>query len=944
MAFSLQTEDGTIYKPGGYAKYRVASQPSGVATSGILILIGESSQGADHASETTLQDTFFGPNQGAEVAAKYGHGPIVDAFNIAAVPASDDEIVGAPAGIYILKTNYSSKAQADLVRAGLTDYGILADQNFGEPGNGQSFTITENVSEVAPTKAFTYVPTPAASALALRVNGGAAAAVTVSTMTTPAAFVALFNALAGAPAQAMGGAAKEVITAWDDADELAIDATGNNVVITGSVAWDNTPVPGDLLVIPATNGAPAWYQSVQASCIVGGSNENQGVYVITSATSTTISATKIHDTNAESPTAPADVASAAVSTSHTDILVYSAVTVTNRTGTHRDIIATISGTITGTASSNSLTLTRSIDWDVQPQINDVIQIPSTAPAAWLASNSNLGWFRVTASSATTVTMTKLDTAVAPASFVATSQVDDIDLVCRRPAIDGVGKTLELTSTTNGDAILRTSANAVVLPIFVTSASEQQDKIAAQKLSSGVSEEITFGGDVVMLLGYEGTTATVTISNSQLTTAVAGGAGANLTINMKNFKTVSELASFVNSQTGYTCSAANNLLGQSLIYPDKDGVVIFDKGTFGICSSTTNKAGRIKKDARAFYLALSSGSQLLQLGAVTPAAANAGLPEAQALSFLTGGERGGTTDTDITAALRSAERLRANFVIPLFSRDASEDSADLLTDDASTYTIDSVHAQLKTHVIAMSQLKRRRNRQGFASFQGSFNDWKSKSTTLASFRIACTGQDFKAVSAEDGSIVQLQPWATAVDAAAMQAAGFYRDITKKGLNTSGIVYNDSTFSSDDDTDVEVALQNGLLIAGVPEDSGVGFEWISDQTTYGTDNNFVFNSIQAVYAADLITLTSAQKMERAFVGQSLADVSAASAAGVFSRIMGELKRLKLIAASDDAPAGFKNAVFKVVGNTMYVTAEVKLAVSLKFVTIQFVVTEIQQTASI
>ncbi len=164
MALSLQTEDGTLFKPGAYAKYKVATTPSGVASNGILVLIGESSQGPDQSAETNMANTFFGPDQAAEVAAKYGHGPLVDAFNIAAVPASDPQIVGSPLGIYVLKTNVSGKASSSLLRSGLTNYGTIADKNYGEPGNGLSFTLTENVSEVAPTKAFSYVPTPASSA------------------------------------------------------------------------------------------------------------------------------------------------------------------------------------------------------------------------------------------------------------------------------------------------------------------------------------------------------------------------------------------------------------------------------------------------------------------------------------------------------------------------------------------------------------------------------------------------------------------------------------------------------------------------------------------------------------------------------------------------------------------------------------------------------------
>lgn len=944
MAVSLATENGVVYIPGAIASFKVASTPSGVATSGILVLMGESSQGPAASEETTLADAFYGPNQAGEVTAKYGEGAIVDAFNIACVPSSDDEITGAPAGIYILKTNVSTKASASMVRSGLTAYGVLADKNYGEPGNGVSFVMSENASEVAATSTFSYVPTPAAATLALRVNGGTAASVSVTSLTEPSAFVTQLNTLSNFPVQAIGGGALAVITAWANTDTVALVASGNNVVITGSVAWDNTPAAGDVLVIPVLDGGgPAeWYETSQASVLIGAGSANTGIYLVTAATSTTISATKIHDLVSEAPTAPVNVTAAAVGSVHDDIKVYKNLTMTNRTGTFRDVIATVTGTITGTVVSNTVTFTRSVAWDAQPKAGDKIYI-AAATAFVGAGSANVGWYTVDSSTSTTVTMTKIDTTVAPVAFIATSQVASTDLVCRRPAIDGVGKSMELNSTTNGDAIVRSAANALVLPIYAVSATEQQDKVVAQKLSNGSTEEITFGGDVVLTVGYQGTTATMTITNSLLTTTVTGGSGANLSVTLKNYKTVGELASFISSQTGYVASAANNLLAQTLLFPDKDGVCVLDKGTFGIGSTQTNKAGRVKKDGRATYLAFKEGSVLLQVGA-TPAAPNAGLPEAQVLTFLTGGVRGFTTDADTLATLRLAERLRANFVIPLFSRDATEDIADLLTDASSTYTIDAIHAQTKSHVLAMSAPKRGRYRQGFLSYQGTFNEAKEKSTTLANFRCALAIEDFKGVSGSDGSIVQFQPWATAVNAAATQAAGFYRDITGKLLNTSGILYNDSTFDPEDDTDVEVALQSGILLARAPSDGTGGYEWVSDQTTYGIDNNFLYNSIQAVYAADLVTASSKQGMERTFKGASLADVSAASAVGVLSSILDTMKRIKLLSASDDAPAGYKNIVVRIQGNTMYCSAEIKLATGIKFIKIDFIVSEVQQSASL
>jgi hypothetical protein len=86
-----------------------------------------------------------------------------------------------------------------------------------------------------------------------------------------------------------------------------------------------------------------------------------------------------------------------------------------------------------------------------------------------------------------------------------------------------------------------------------------------------------------------------------------------------------------------------------------------------------------------------------------------------------------------------------------------------------------------------------------------------------------------------------------------------------------------------------------------------------------------------------------MERAFVGQSFADVTASAALSFLKGIMADLKRLKLIASSDDAVDGYKDAKIEIRPPAMLVSAEVKEATGLYFIPIKFLVTQVQQTAS-
>jgi hypothetical protein len=77
--------------------------------------------------------------------------------------------------------------------------------------------------------------------------------------------------------------------------------------------------------------------------------------------------------------------------------------------------------------------------------------------------------------------------------------------------------------------------------------------------------------------------------------------------------------------------------------------------------------------------------------------------------------------------------------------------------------------------------------------------------------------------------------------------------------------------------------------------------------------------------------------------LADISASAALGFLKGVMADLKRLKLTAPSDDAPLGFKNAKLKIAGNTMTVDLEIKLATTLVFIPITFMVTQVTQVAA-
>lgn len=638
-------------------------------------------------------------------------------------------------------------------------------------------------------------------------------------------------------------------------------------------------------------------------------------------------------------------------------------------GASRGLVG-VAGTLAVAATGNVVTITRSIAWTGAPVVGDTLIIPEDsviedATVGAGGTSDNVGAYVITAVGAASLTATKLSDAGKPGAVIGTITPPvnvtaqaivsaSADIMAYSPVtitqtsstvVDGLGKTLEINSLTTGTDLLTRTAfvlgtitavswiSTAATPTVLESAAEYRVTLNVLRQVDDVNEALTAGGQIAFKMGYDGTTCAVTITPTALTTTVAGGSGANLSITLADYPTLNDLVAFIGAQTGYTASVGSAAVGQV-------ASTALDESTYTAGTTHGAKTLRVKLDAVRFWQAITNGSNTVELATDATTASLAGIPAVAATpTYLSGGTRGATTNASFQLAVDALEAVRCNFVVPLFSRNATDDVADALTDSGSTYTIAAINAYAKTHCLAMSTLKRRRNRQAFCSQSSTFDAVKESASGLASYRVSLAFQDCKDTGS--AGIVQYQPWMTAVKAAGMQAAGFYRAIFNKGVNCSGFLQAAGDFRELLDSDVEDALLAGLLPARRSEEGG--FKFVSDQTTYLKDDNFVFNSIQAVYVADTIALTTAQRMERAFVGQSVADVSAAVALSALEGIMADFLRLKLIAVSDDAPKGFKNARIRISGTSMQVSVEIKLAGAIYFIPISFLVSQVTQAAA-
>jgi hypothetical protein len=524
-------------------------------------------------------------------------------------------------------------------------------------------------------------------------------------------------------------------------------------------------------------------------------------------------------------------------------------------------------------------------------------------------------------------------------------------------LDGHGKNFEITMSSGTESLFFTSAAAAggvvgttAAPALNVSAAERVAQTSITRTSDNTNYPVVAGGDIGFTIGYLGTTCTMTISATQLVCTPTGGSGSTFTINLADYATVGDMATYItNNKTGFRASGGIGANGSVAATAVANGAVAptgLDRGTWSIATSSTFASdvtkpgvlpGRIKSDAFDYFNAAQAS------GVVTfnsPAArATAGLPVVASAKNFAGGTKGGTTQAGYQAAIDALRYVDCNFVVPLFSRDATSDITDGLTDSGSTYLIDSVNSYVLTHCNSMSTLQERKNRQAFVSKKGTLTAVKNAAASLNAPRAAMTFQDAK--GAGPSGDVFYAPWQLANKAAAMQAAGFYKAIFNKKINTTGITQVAGDFNDKSRSQCESLLDSGLLFA---RNKGVdGIRFVSDQTTYATDANPIWNSIQAIYCADLCGLTMADRMEKAYVGKSLSDVNAGLALASIDIICRDLKALKLIAASDGAPLGYKDAKVKIVGPTMFVEVTLYLATALYFVTITFQVNQITQTAT-
>lgn len=488
---------------------------------------------------------------------------------------------------------------------------------------------------------------------------------------------------------------------------------------------------------------------------------------------------------------------------------------------------------------------------------------------------------------------------------------------------GWGRGFELIDSTPGDL-----AKLGLVAGLKVALSEPSVSITLDQKRDLLQESEELGGNVVLTIGNDGTQGNTAASVTVTATAVQllEDAVVTHTFLKDSFSTLGQLVEEINLATypGWTASVTNGLYNQLPLS------VIDEVAAVGAFSASGAKPARLKKDADdvAQFFA-NSGLGLIE------AQAAKGLPNAQSEISLAGGTRGATTPADIVTALEKFQKFHVNSILPLFSRDASADISDGLTDAGSTYTIAGIHQLVKTHISLMKTTKRRSERQGYLSLKSTFDDSKDVAGNLADGRLQLFIQDIRQTDAQ-GNIKWFQPWALAALACGARAgAPIGLPLTFKFLNASGLRHTAQPMSTaeadivldfDPDLQTDEAILAGISFMENPQTGG--FRVVVDNTTYGRDANFVFNRGNVLYAADIVAFNLRNALENRFVGQKNT-ITVADVVGFATSTLRQFLTQGITVATQDAPQGFKELAARVDGNTIYVDVVIKIVEGIDFV---------------
>lgn len=516
-----------------------------------------------------------------------------------------------------------------------------------------------------------------------------------------------------------------------------------------------------------------------------------------------------------------------------------------------------------------------------------------------------------------------------ADGVSTLQVTvDVDATANQ---NGQGKTMELIDDTNAPLAEMGLAEALT-----ASTVESAMTVTMKQTRDLLEEQETVGGNVTLQAGYDGVNATASVQVTA-TQVILTDASAT-TFDKAAYPTLLQLVNAMNLTADWQIELTSTLYN-SLSPEVLDVVTVGGKVT----DAATQKAARIKKDANE----VANLMELSSIVSITSQSAT-GLMDAATETALAGGVLGATTTAAVTDALAAFQEVRVNSVVPLFSRDATADIGDNLTDATSTYTILGIHQGVKTHCSLMSTTKNRSERQGYISLKDTFANCLDRAALLADPRLQLCIQDTRNIDSI-GNIKWFQPWSqAAMVAGARGGAPVGTPLTFKFFNATGIRQTAQAMSTAEEDIVldfnpnsqgEQAIVGGITFFEAPQSGGI--RMVVDNTTYQKDSNWVKNRGNVLYAADVLAFDFRNQLENIFVGQKN-NIQASEIKSVAASILATFLAQGITVATSEAPNGYKKLDVIIEGNIVRINAIVVLVEGIDFILNDITITRVQSEA--
>lgn len=452
------------------------------------------------------------------------------------------------------------------------------------------------------------------------------------------------------------------------------------------------------------------------------------------------------------------------------------------------------------------------------------------------------------------------------------------------------------------------------------------RIFTIKNSTG-KEEVSseLGGLDQLQIQYTGagTAATLTLnvqsSQLKLTTAITGASGDNLDIVLedaegKNKHTLQTLVDTLNSTGKYAAS----VLG---LNPQRNANELDQYLSLKILQVPA----KLRADNAEIANDLTLFSSYVD-AAVTDNAYYAVAPVASP-TFLTGAADGSSANSDYAAGFEAFKGERINKVVPLISK------------DTGAVSIDSVNALAQAHAAWGWSTAGKNEREAFCSYSGTKAEIKQGARDLNSAFASLVGQEVQVLN-RYSDLEWKDPWALACVLAGLRSgAEVGEPLTFKILNVNDIRSPSNDF--DPKADFAELIEAGVTIVE-PLDSG-GFRCVLGNTTYSSDQNFVWNRESVVQVAGYVAYDLRYNLELQFTGTKAKTGTAASIANFCKARMTTYLNGDLIVGDDlNEGLGYKNLRIFVEGNTAVINVSITPVQGLDFLLPTIYLADIRQTA--